>query len=58
VHGIVDALGFDPVDAGPISESWRQQPGTPVYGKDFDFDGTRKALTEASPERTPQWRAK
>ena len=29
VHGIVDQLGFDPVDAGPISESWRQQPGNP-----------------------------
>ncbi|AQA03199.1 NADP oxidoreductase [Mycobacterium sp. MS1601] len=57
VHGIVDQLGFDPVDAGPISESWRQQPGTPVYGKDFDAENTVKALAEASPERTADWRA-
>lgn len=53
VHRLVDQLGFDPVDAGPISESWRQQPGTPVYGKDFDAEKTRKALEEATPERTP-----
>lgn len=58
VHDIVDRLGFEPVDAGPISESWRQQPGTPVYGKDFDADATRKALAEASPERTAEWRAR
>ena len=58
VHGIVDALGFDPVDAGPISESWRQQPGTPVYGRDFDAATTLTALAEARPERTPEWSAR
>lgn len=58
VHGLVDELGFDPVDAGPISESWRQQPGTPVYGKDFDAANTRSALTQASPERTAEWSAR
>jgi predicted dinucleotide-binding enzyme len=57
VHDIVDQLGFDPVDAGPISESWRQQPGTPVYAKDFDAATTRQALAEASRERTAEWRA-
>lgn len=57
VHDIIDQLGFDPVDAGPLSESWRQQPGTPVYGKDFDADGARTALAEATRERTPDWRA-
>jgi len=58
VHGIVEQLGFDPVDAGPISESWRQQPGSPVYGKDFDVENTLKALSEASPERTAEWSAR
>jgi 8-hydroxy-5-deazaflavin:NADPH oxidoreductase len=58
VHGIVEQLGFDPVDAGPISESWRQQPGTPVYGKDFDAENTRKALAEATPARTAEWTAR
>ena len=58
MNGIVEQLGFDPVDAGPISESWRQQPGTPVYGKDFDAENTRKALAEATPERTAEWTAR
>ncbi|WP_419776519.1 NADPH-dependent F420 reductase [Mycolicibacterium neoaurum] len=58
VHRIVDELGFDPVDAGPISESWRQQPGTPVYGKDFDVAATRTALAEATPVRTAEWSAR
>ncbi|GAA1255954.1 NAD(P)-binding domain-containing protein [Kitasatospora nipponensis] len=29
---LLDALGFDAVDAGPLSESWRFQPDTPAYG--------------------------
>jgi predicted dinucleotide-binding enzyme len=57
VMQLVDDLGFDPVDAGTLDESWRQQPGTPVYGKDYDAAGVRKALAEASEERTPEWRA-
>jgi 8-hydroxy-5-deazaflavin:NADPH oxidoreductase len=58
LRDLVDQLGFDPVDAGPISESWRQQPGTPVYGKDFDAADTKRALAEATPERTPEWSAR
>jgi predicted dinucleotide-binding enzyme len=56
VMQLVDELGFDPVDAGSLAESWRQQPGTPVYGKDYDSDGVRRALAEAVPDRTPAWR--
>jgi predicted dinucleotide-binding enzyme len=54
---LVDELGFDPVDAGTLDESWRQQPGTPVYGKDLDVAGVRRALAEASRERPPAFRA-
>jgi 8-hydroxy-5-deazaflavin:NADPH oxidoreductase len=57
VSALVDELGFDPVDAGSLAESWRQQPGTPVYGKDYDVERTRKALAEASPERPAEFRA-
>jgi predicted dinucleotide-binding enzyme len=53
---LVDELGFDGVDAGGLDESWRQQPGTPVYGTDFDAAGVRRALSEATPERKPEWR--
>ena len=54
---LIDELGFDGVDAGGIDESWRQQPGTPVYGTDHDAEGVRRALAQASKERTPEWRA-
>jgi predicted dinucleotide-binding enzyme len=57
VARLVDELGFDPVDAGGLDESWRQQPGSPVYTTDRDAEGVRRGLAEASPERTPQWRA-
>ncbi len=56
VARLIDELGFDPVDAGGLDESWRQQPGTPGYGKDFDAAHLRAALAEASPERTADWR--
>jgi predicted dinucleotide-binding enzyme len=51
VSDLVDSIGFDPVDAGTLAESWRQQPDTPVYGTDLDAEGAKKALAEASPER-------
>jgi len=55
---LLDELGFDGVDAGTIDESWRQQPGTPVYATDHDVEGVKKSLSEASKERTPEWRAR
>ncbi len=57
VMKLLDELGFDGVDAGGLDESWRQQPDTPVYTKDFDAEGVRRALAEATPERKPEWRA-
>jgi 8-hydroxy-5-deazaflavin:NADPH oxidoreductase len=53
---LVDELGFDGVDAGGLDDSWRQQPGTPVYASDLDADGVRRALAQASSERRPNWR--
>jgi predicted dinucleotide-binding enzyme len=29
---LLDTLGWDAVDAGPLAESWRFQPGTPAFG--------------------------
>ena len=53
---LVEELGFDGVDAGGLDKSWRQQPGTPVYTKDFDADGVRRGLYEASKDRAIEWR--
>ena len=57
VMQLVEQLGFDPVDAGGLDESWRQQPGTPVYTSDLNADGVRRALAEASRKRPPQFQA-
>ncbi|MEV6790630.1 NAD(P)-binding domain-containing protein [Streptomyces sp. NPDC051320] len=57
VRDLIDEIGFDTVDAGGLDESWRQQPGTPVYGLSGSVDDVRKALEAASPERTAAWRA-
>jgi predicted dinucleotide-binding enzyme len=54
---LVEELGFDGVDAGGLNESWRQQPGTPVYTTDLDAAGVQGALAEARPERQPDFRA-
>jgi 8-hydroxy-5-deazaflavin:NADPH oxidoreductase len=54
---LIDELGFDGVDAGGLDESWRQQPGTPVYCADLDVKGVRRALSAARRDRTPAWRA-
>jgi hypothetical protein len=57
VMRLVDELGFDAIDAGGLDESWRQQPGTPVYATDFGAEGVRRVLAQASKERKPRWQA-
>ncbi|SAK88835.1 prephenate dehydrogenase [Caballeronia fortuita] len=57
VMKLVDEIGFDPVDAGTIDDSWRQQPASPVYTADLDAAGVRAGLQQADPARKPEWRA-
>lgn len=54
VISLVDELGFDGVDAGGLDDSWRQQPGTPVYTANRDSVATRELLAAASKERPPE----
>jgi predicted dinucleotide-binding enzyme len=56
VMALIDELGFDAIDAGTLDDSWRQQPGTPVYGLDYDEAATRRALSEAKRERPAEVR--
>ena len=53
---LADQLGFDGLDAGPLAQSWRQQPGTPIYTTDLTLDAGRQALAAANPEQTTGWR--
>jgi 8-hydroxy-5-deazaflavin:NADPH oxidoreductase len=38
VTQLLGELGFDPVDAGNLDESWRQQPATPQYIKNLNAE--------------------
>jgi predicted dinucleotide-binding enzyme len=53
---LAEQLGFDGLDAGPLAESWRQQPGTPIFTTDLPLDAARQALADATPEHTANWR--
>lgn len=48
--GLVSETGFDALDAGPLSESWRQQPGTPAYCTELDSEQLKNALSLADRE--------
>ena len=59
VTKFLDSIGYGAVDGGSLADSWRQEPGTPVYGPPYgEFsnpDGTpageaviRQALERAS----------
>lgn len=50
---VVNELGFDAVDSGSISDSWRQQPGTPAYCTELTKDELTKALKKANKEKAP-----
>jgi predicted dinucleotide-binding enzyme len=54
---LVDDIGFDPVDAGGLDNSWRQQTGAPAYCRDLEADALRRALAEADRSRITEYRA-
>jgi hypothetical protein len=58
VMRLVDELGFDPVDAGGLEDSWRQQPGTPAYVADLDAPRLKAALAAAERDRLPEYRSR
>lgn len=47
VSALIDELGFDVVDAGPLSEGWRSQRDTPAYVSRYDAEQLRQKLAEA-----------
>jgi len=53
VMSLVDSLGFDAFDAGPLSNSWRYQPGTPAYCSDADIQQLPQLLQRADRRKSP-----
>ena len=56
VFDLLDSIGFDGFDAGSLAESWRQQPGTPVYCTDYALAAAQQALARADRAARPQRR--
>lgn len=54
---LVEELGYDAIDGGTLHESWRQQPGTPLYCTDLSADEVRQHLASLGTQRTPEQQA-
>ncbi|MFF2059996.1 NADPH-dependent F420 reductase [Rhodococcus qingshengii] len=53
---LVEETGFDAFDAGVLADSWRQQPGAPVYCTDRTREEIPRWLAAADKVRVPQRR--
>jgi predicted dinucleotide-binding enzyme len=47
VAGLIDHMGFDSLDIGPLSEGWRLGPGSPIFGGRFTLEELRETLRQA-----------
>jgi predicted dinucleotide-binding enzyme len=48
---LVEQTGFDAVASGSLSDSWRQQPGTPAYCAELEVNELQLALQTADRSR-------
>jgi 8-hydroxy-5-deazaflavin:NADPH oxidoreductase len=53
VIALLDEMGFDAIDAGPLAESWRFQPGTPAYCSDPTIQQLPSLLQRAKRDKAP-----
>ena len=53
---LVNDSGFDSLDIGSLQDSWRQQPGSPVYCTDLTLEQLKKSITKAKRELLPERR--
>lgn len=47
IAALLDSLGFDPVDLGPLAEGRWLEPGFHAFGKDLDADRLRAAVARS-----------
>ncbi|MCJ1674510.1 MULTISPECIES: NADPH-dependent F420 reductase [unclassified Rathayibacter] len=53
---LVEETGFDAFDAGPLADSWQQQPGTPAYCTERTAAELPGSLAAADAARSPRRR--
>ena len=56
VARLVNDSGFDSLDYGSLQDSWRQQPGSPVYCTDLTMSQLKKSIVKARKESLPKKR--
>jgi len=56
VSTLLDDSGFDCLDCGALQDSWRQQPGSPVYCTDLNLAQLKKSISKAKRELLPERR--
>lgn len=57
VMDLIDKVGFDVIDGGLLSDSWRQEPGEPAYCQDLDKKTLKDALQKADISKRAENRA-
>jgi predicted dinucleotide-binding enzyme len=50
---LINDTGFDTYYTGPLADSWRQQPGAPIYCTDLTVDEIASLVDTAEKERLP-----
>lgn len=58
IMDVINELGFDAVDSGSLSDSWRIQPGNPAYCTELTKEELTEALKKANKEKAPSIRDK
>lgn len=56
VASLVNDSGFDSLEYGPLEDSWRQQPGSPVYCTDLTLDQLKRVIVTAIKDILPERR--
>lgn len=58
ISNLINDVGYDTVDSGDLSESWRHQPGTPAYCTELNAKELKQALSDGVKEKAPSLRDK
>lgn len=58
ITGLINDAGFDAVDSGELSQSWRHQPGTPAYCTELNAEELKQAFSDGVKEQAPFLRDK
>ncbi|WP_156129452.1 NADPH-dependent F420 reductase [Flavobacterium sp. AED] len=56
ISSLIDDAGYDVVDSGNLSDSWRHQPGTPAYCTELNADELKQALADSNKENAAEIR--